>query len=364
MRILFVDSGIGGIAERYAHDIYSTLTRDFDCEVRRIHPRQLGRTILRHFRAEVLLVVHGSLTSIEAVRYAESLGVITVLWLVEDPYEIDYHCGAMVQSYQYVFTNERQAVSAYGRPNVFYLPWCCNPRVHRRISIPPSYRSDVCFVGMGFPNRLQVINELAQELCHLKVLLIGDWEKWGLLDRTLANCVIPTVTDFWEVQRYYNGAKINLNIHRDPVDPPSGNREGIPATSPNDRVFSLAGCGAFQLVDDLRTDLRDCFVIAEELELFASVDDLWAKIQYYLSAEAEREKMAQAAQIRAYRDHTFVQRIEEVFRKINKPLLPKTTGGRHTFASGYSRTLTKTVGGVVFRSVPRASIFPAPDPGD
>ena len=360
MRILFVDSGIGGIAERYAYDIYSTLTHDFDCVVRRVHPRQLNRMMLRHFRPDVLLVVHGTLASPEAVRFANGLGATTVLWLVEDPYEIDYHCGAMVQHYQYIFTNERQAVSVYGGSNGFYLPWCCNPRVHRKIVVPPAYRSDLCFVGMGFPNRLEIINALAEELSHLKVWLIGDWGKWGSLHQVLKRSVIPTITDFWEVQRYYNGAKINLNIHRDPMVPPSGNRNGIPATSPNDRVFSLAGCGAFQLVDDARPDLWESFRAGTEVERFISPEDLWTKICYFLTADEERERIARAAQIRAYKDHTFSQRLAEIFRKINKPLLSKAAEGRQTMNTGAA----SAAGGLIFRSTPPPSTFRVPDRGD
>jgi spore maturation protein CgeB len=335
IRILFVDSGIGGIAERYAYDIYTTLQYNYLCNIRRIDPRVLNREVFRSFRPDVMLVIHGTFTPKAAVEYARNSGVTNVLWLVEDPYEIDHHRGSMIEPYQFVFTNERQAVSQYKHPNVFYLPWCCNPRVHRLIEGSVEYQSDLCFVGMGFSNRLRVINELAERLPKLKYRLIGDWSQWGEVHPILHGSVLPTISNFWEIQRYYNGAKINLNIHRDPVDPPSGNVLGVGATSPNDRVFALAGCGAFQMVDDSRPDLWDCFEKDTEIVAYASVSELADKIRYYLNSP-RRQTIAVNAQNRAYRDHIYSRRLETIFRLIRKPLSQHVNGTNRRKGSSYS----------------------------
>lgn len=323
IRILFVDSGIGGIAERYAYDIQSTLQNNYNCNVRRVHPRVLSREVFKSFRPDVMLVIHGTHTPRAAVEYARNSGVTTVLWLVEDPYEIDHHRGRMIELYHYIFTNERQAVTQYEHSQVYYLPWCCNPRVHRRVESPLEYQSDICFIGMGFPNRLKVMNELAERLPKLRYRLIGDWSQWGNVHPILLDAVQPTLANFWEIQRYYNGAKININIHRDPVDPPSGNDLGVEATSPNDRVFSLAGCGAFQMVDDSRPDLWDCFAKDTEIVGFGSIPELAEKIHFYLR-NIKRQTIADNAQKRAYRDHTYNRRLETIFRTIKKPLSPYT----------------------------------------
>lgn len=316
MKILFLNSGIPGFSQRYAYDIYTTLLKDFQCVVRQASPRDLSRRLIREFKPDILLVVHGTYTSPSLVRFARSLGVTTLLWLVEDPYEIDFHRGEMVESYDFVFTNEQKAVTEYLRSGVYYLPWCCNPYIHKRMIVSPSYYSDLCFVGMGFPNRIKIINAVAPVLKKLKVRLIGDWDKWGELDPDLKDFVIPVIDDFWEVQKYYNGARINLNIHRDPVDPPSGNERGVGAVSPNDRTFALAGCGCFQLVDKTRPGLWDCFTEDEEIVGFSDPDDLARKIEEYLSRPVRRVLIGEAAQKRAYSQHTYKHRLAEVFKKI------------------------------------------------
>ena len=325
MRVLFVDSGAMGFYYRYAYDIFTTLKR-LQYKVRQISPRRLSSRIIKEFRPEVLLVVHGNRTPLEQVRYARSLGAKTVLWIVEDPYEIDLHRGRMVEAYDLVFTNERQAVSEYKHPHVFYLPWCCNPEVHRRLSVPAEYRSDVCFVGMGFPNRLKVLNQMAPYLKNLNVKLIGVWDRWGKLHPSLRQFVLPVVNDFHAVQKYFNGAQINLNIHRDPVNPPSGNNRGVGATSPNDRVFALAGCGAFQLVDSARPDLLECFKADQELVCFSDSADLAQKIEYYLTRPKLCRQIGDAAHKRAYREHTYEHRLKRIFQEIAK--LPKSYWGR------------------------------------
>lgn len=316
LRVLFIDSGALGFHVRYAYDIYTSLLNDFHCVTRQVHPQNLLHETIRDYKPDLMLVVHGSRTPLQMVRYARSLGTVTVLWLVEDPYEIDFHRGAMVNAFDFVFTNERQAVDEYSHPKVTYLPWCCNPRIHKKINVSNTYRSDLCFVGMGFPNRVQIINSLAPILKGLNVKLIGEWNRWEKLHPDLRGFVLPVINDFREVLKYYNGAKINLNIHRDPVNPPSGNSRGVMATSPNDRVFAIAGCGGFQLVDRCRSDLWNCFQDEKEIVSFSDPDDLAHKIETYLSNPELRMGIGSNSQKRVYRDHTYKHRLAEIFQQI------------------------------------------------
>lgn len=337
LKVLFVDSGGPGFNTRYSFDVYSTLAKEFKCLARQVSPQNLSPGLLTSFHPDILLVMHGSLTPGHFVQLAKSLGAITVLWIIEDPYEIDLHRGDMVAPYDYVFTNEKLAVGQYARRNVYYLPWCCNPQVHRALTVPESYQSDLCFVGMGFRNRVQTLNAIVPWIQNLNVKLIGDWQSWGEnLDPSLRKFVLPTIHDFREVQKYYNGAKINLNIHRNPVDPPTGNSLGIGAISPNDRTFALAGCGAFQLVDRNRPGIWEFFADGAEIVGFNDPGDLAQKIHLYLGNPQLRKNIGIAAQRKAYSANTFKHRLNEIFRIINKPVhLGTRTGnsGARTFKS-------------------------------
>jgi spore maturation protein CgeB len=319
LKVLFVDSGGPGFNTRYSYDVYTTLVKEFNCLTREVSPQNLSPELLTSFRPDILLVMHGSFTPCHLVRMAKSLGATTILWIIEDPYEIDLHRGEMVNSYDYIFTNERLAVGQYSRPNVYYLPWCCNPAVHRSFTVLENYQSDICFVGMGFRNRVRILNAIAPQIQNLNVKLIGDWQSWGEdLLPSLKRFVLPTINDFREVQKYYNGAKINLNIHRDPVDPPTGNSLGIGASSPNDRTFALAGCSSFQLVDRNRSGIWEYFTDGVEIVGFSDPMDLGQKINFYLGNPQLRKNMGKAAQRKAYSANTFKHRLAEIFRIINK----------------------------------------------
>jgi spore maturation protein CgeB len=337
LKILLVDSGGSGFTTRYTYDVYSTLVEDSKYLVRQASPLHLTANLINNFQPDLLLVMHGTFTPLSLVRYAKTRGAITVLWLVEDPYEIDQHRGEMVNSYDYVFTNEKLAVSEYSRPHVYYLPWCCNPLVHKSMAVSEAYRSDLCFVGMGFRNRVRIINAIAPQIEQLNVKLIGDWHSWGEeLRPNLKKFVLPVENDFREVQKYYNGAKLNLNIHRDPVDPPYGNSFNIGAVSPNDRTFALAGCGVSQLVDRGRPALWECFNDGTEIVGFSDPVDLSQKINYYLANPQLREAIGRAAQKKAYGEHLFKHRLTEIFRIIgpatrrNVTMAKVTTGKRRT----------------------------------
>ena len=319
MKILFVDSGASGFHSRYAYDIYTTLIKDFHNLVKQVAPQNLSHSLISQFRPDLLLVVHGSKTPLEYVRYAKSHNATTALWLVEDPYEIDHHLNGMVGAYDYVFSNESLALPEYAHPRGYYLPWCCNPRVHKSIVVSSHYQSDICFVGMGFVNRVQILNAIEPVLNRYKVVLIGDWERWGeKLHPNLRRFVIPIIDNFWEVQKYYNGAKINLNLHRDPTNPQVGNHRGVGAVCPNDRTFALAGCGVFQIVDKVRPRLWECFTEGRELIGFSDPQELAQKIEWYLNQPGQRSMISKAAQRRAYTQHTFKHRLAEIFRIIGR----------------------------------------------
>jgi spore maturation protein CgeB len=343
-----VDSGGPGFSARYSYDVYTTLIKEFKCLTRQISPLLLTPELINSFHPDILLVMHGSLTSLSMVRHAKAVGAATVLWLVEDPYEIDHHRGEMVNCYDFVFTNERLALKEYSRPNAHYLLWCCNPQVHKSMPAPGRYQSDLCFVGMGFSNRVRIINAIVPWIRNLNVKLIGDWYNWGEeLHPSLKRFVVPIINDFWEVQKFYNGAKINLNIHRDPVDPPSGNSLAVGAVSPNDRTFAIAGCGAFQLIDRNRPGVWECFTDGVEIIGFNDPVDLAQKISFYLSNPQMRNKIGKAAQKKAYLQHTFKHRLAEIFRIIGKPIhrtaVASNSPGKltYTFLSSQNNTNMK-----------------------
>ena len=93
------------------------------------------------------------------------------------------------------------------------------------------------------------------------------------------------------------GSKIQINPH--------GNfmRDGG-----NMRLFEAAGCGVFQIADDL-PGVSQWFTPGETIVTYRDPAHLREQAAYYLQHEAERQQIAQAAQAHVYAHHTYDQRM-------------------------------------------------------
>lgn len=104
--------------------------------------------------------------------------------------------------------------------------------------------------------------------------------------------------DYYDVMPYvFKNSKINLNITLRSI------RSGIPL-----RAYDIMGAGGF-LLTNYQSDLIDFFVPGEDFAYYDGIDDLLAKIEYYLSHEKERIEIAQNAFEKVSREHTYKSRI-------------------------------------------------------
>ncbi|NDJ75433.1 MAG: glycosyltransferase family 1 protein, partial [Chloroflexi bacterium] len=77
----------------------------------------------------------------------------------------------------------------------------------------------------------------------------------------------------------------------------------------NMRLFEAAGCGVFQLTDDL-PGTHQWFAPGETIVTYTDRDDLRRQVMYYLAHADERRAIAQAAQDHVYAHHTYDQRMQ------------------------------------------------------
>lgn len=79
------------------------------------------------------------------------------------------------------------------------------------------------------------------------------------------------------------------------------------------RVFDILGAGGF-LLTDWREDLKDCFTIGKDLEVFDGIDDLLEKTDYYLEHEDKRVAIAKHGLETVQSRHDYSVRMREVFK--------------------------------------------------
>lgn len=268
---------------------------------------------------DLILVFHGFEFSISKIQSLSNQGYKTALWLVDDPYYTDI-TRKFVPYYDYIFTLEKNCLPFYkslGCKQVYHLLLGADVDSFYPREVEPKYKSDILFIGSAFWNRVNFFNEITHYLLDKNVLLSGLWwdrlEGYDLLKEKiqLNHWMSPE-----ETAKFYNGAKIVINLHRSHDDPTyNKNSENIKASSLNPRTFEISSCGAFQLTDN-REGLRECFTPGYDIETYTNSEDLVKKINYYLEHDDKRNEIARRALNNVRNYHTFKERIKKLLYSV------------------------------------------------
>ena len=105
---------------------------------------------------------------------------------------------------------------------------------------------------------------------------------------------------FLEAPLVFAHSKININMTAPNIE------TGIPL-----RVFDILGAGGF-LITDWREDLKDCFTIGKDLEVYDGIDDLLEKTDYYLKHEDKRTAIARHGLETVQNRHDYSVRMREI----------------------------------------------------
>lgn len=322
MRILYVTSGL---AQLYPHQYIDELiisalaAMPEETRVYRLHPhpgweQELFQEI-ENFAPEYVFTIHGINMSWPVVTYIRNSGAKMGIWFVDDPYDVD-ESKQKLFGYDFIFTNESECVPVYqrhGYSKVFYLALGTSPQQFFPDTPPPQYHSDICLVGSPFPRRVEILNFLITHLPQRRIKVVGpEWRRYGLKGTDLIEHHVPPD----DMRRFYSGARINLNIHRDAKEQFASwhnlNTETIPAHSPNNRTFDIAACRGFQLVD-FRPMLAGFFDLNNEMAVFHDPNDLLNKVNHYLQLPHETQRIATNAYQRAVHHHRFENRLGQMF---------------------------------------------------
>lgn len=278
------------------------------------------------FSPDLVLHIVGRIPE-RVMKAIKKLKTKTAIWFLDDPQEIDVTSKEGTW-YDFVYTVESACVAAHKKAE--FLPLGCFPEIYKPMEVEEKYKSDICFIGVPFPRRVEFFDEMADFLKGYNVKIIGGgptigsvqdpwlWKrKLKRLD-VLEKFIVDEIVFPEEAAKYFNGAKINLNIHRRSQDSrfAHGNSQNIQPESVSGRTFDLAGCGAFQLIDNLRSNVSKHFEIGKEIVVFENNDDFKEKIKYYLSHDKERKQIAEAANKKVVSEHTYEKRLEKILKKI------------------------------------------------
>jgi spore maturation protein CgeB len=153
----------------------------------------------------------------------------------------------------------------YGQQNSYKI----NEGVDLELFKPISFekKHDVLFVGSQTQERMSHIDYLAKAGIRVKVFGDGWHGKFGAMHPIYNASLVSEI----------NQAKIVLNVSR--------------TNSYSDRVTLSMASGAFVITSDVN-EIHIDFISGKHLETFATREELYEKVTYYLKNEEERKKVA------------------------------------------------------------------------
>ena len=241
----------------------------------------------------------------------------TLCYFFDDLWRVEF-ADFWAPHFHYVTTCSTSCLRRYtelGYKQVIYSPFGYNHFIFQKKDLPKRY--DVSFVGGSHPYRGWVINQLRKANIDVAVWGGGTWPAGRLT--------------YEEMIDVFNQTKINLNISNSvswhlPYLVTSLRAVQIALKSKKTkeslkaRLFEVGGCGGFQLTHYVE-DLERCYEIGREIGVYMDMDDLIAKIRYYLKHDDERESIAEAGYSKALADHTYAKRFTEIVDRIFGPHL-------------------------------------------
>ena len=267
---------------------------------------------VKQYRPDIMLVLMGDDIFAETLEEVKKQGVITANWFTDTVIDPRLQRIPFIKNtpfhYDYFFIYDDEDVLNSIRidaPCVKSIPLACNPSIHKTINLSEQekkqYGNQVCFVGSLNSTREELLNSLSD-------FDLGIWGNWEKENPQLKKFYREKNVYFQEATKIYNASDITLDIH---IFFGTSNK----AFDINPRVFEAAGCGAFVLTNE-NAYLSKLFEIDKEIVCYRDENELNEKIKYYLKHPQERKAIAQRAQQRVYRDHTYEKRLQKIISVI------------------------------------------------
>ncbi|MBV6485339.1 MAG: hypothetical protein KFKLKKLM_01900 [Flavobacteriales bacterium] len=272
------------IREKKSNEIYSTLKK---------------HTI------DLTLVLHDYLNISEVEEIKKITKSPVVLWF---PDAISNFQKAMffIAGYDYLFFVDKYIVEKLQSEfnlNAFYLPQCCNPSKHNKVSLTlnekEKYECDITNAGNLYPSRAALYKHLTQYNFKMWGNPPAIWLRVSELDHVIMN-----ETVYNEVKsKSFCAAKIVLNnLHPAVIN-------GV-----NKRMFEIPACGGFQITSH-REAINELFEVGKEIITYTDLNDLKTKIDYFLDPknDAERNQIIEAGYKKTISEHTYRNRLKTMF---------------------------------------------------
>jgi spore maturation protein CgeB len=241
---------------------------------------------------DLVVIISGFYTHRLLVEVMRDRGHKVVTVFTESPYEDDRQLQ-QAEAFDAVILNDPTNIERFQEATTaLYLPHCYDPQIHHPGR--SDHKSDVCFVGTGFPSRVDYLSRVNWD--GIDLALAGNWAE---ASDDLLPYVVHDLDDCLPNEQtadVYRGATASFNLYRTEAQRPELS-EGW-AMGP--REVELAACGTW-FARQSRPEGDDLFPM---LPIFDSPEELEDQLRWALTHETERQEAASRARA-AVVDRTF-----------------------------------------------------------
>jgi spore maturation protein CgeB len=245
------------------------------------------------FQPDVVVIVSGFFVPPYLYGLMRARGSKVVLLHTESPYEDDKQ-SVRANHADLNVVNDPTNIAMFPS-NTVYLPHSYDPDVHHPQPPRPDAVSDFCFIGTGFPSRVEFLEKVDWD--GIDVAIGGQWRELSedsplrpFLVHDLEECV-PNENAAY----LYASTKASANLYRQEA---THNADGW-AMGP--REVELAACGTFFL----RETRGESDEILPMLPTFTTPDDFGEQLRWWLAHDSARSEASRLARL-AVADRTFV----------------------------------------------------------
>lgn len=252
---------------------------------------------------EVVIFTSAFYVSPDQLDLFRSRGMKVVVLHTESPYEDDRQLKVAPHADLNVLNDPTNLDTFEVVSRAVYLPHSYDPDVHSPGPAVADLKSDVCFVGTGYPSRIEFLE--AVDWSGLDVILAGNWQALDD-DSPLAPFVLHDREACWaneEAVDLYRSAKLTFNLYRSEANLPSLSD----GWSLGPREVEVAAVGTMCL----RQPRGEGDEVFPMLPTFTTPDELGELCRWWATHDNERTEAAAAAR-EAVAGWTFDRRAEQL----------------------------------------------------
>ena len=178
---------------------------------------------------------------------------------------------------------------------------------HTMLDICPYITEQFCYEAavlsrhLANRERVHVLNTLAEK--YKVALITRDKYTEQLSDKIR---ILPGADYDYGITPKYLQNKINLNITLHCIE-----------TGVSQRVFDVMAAGGFML-SNYQQELEELFVDGEDIVLYHNMQELQEKVEYYLTHDEERERIAKNGQQKVLRQHNYHEKMQQIIHIVDQ----------------------------------------------